>query len=497
MQLQFQKSQQTCLKPLISQVQNTEQVQELRLPDGMPDIGRVLCAWGQVLLRGKEWGSSTVGASGGVMTWALYEPEEGEEPQVVEAWLPFQLKWDIPQTRHEGKLRCKSLLRGVDARSTSTRKLMLRANVSMLTEAYEPEDFDYFTSEDVPADVQLLKKTYPVCLAMEAGEKMVELDEELALPASAPKMERLIRLSMQPELIDRRVMADKVVFRGSALTHILYRGEDGQLHTWDFETPFSQYAELDAEYGPEAEATVIPELTNLELDVQDDGRMQLKGSMTCQYMIYDRHMLELVEDAYSPHRQVNPEMEIVTVPSVLELGSQTVTGESTTDTEMKQPVDTAFYPKFPDYHPDSGSITMQGRFQTLGYDDDGKLEMVSSKWEQTLPMDAHPSSHVQILPSHSGLPQAMLMGQELTSRSDLLLDTITTANENIPMIFALELGEIREPDPNRPSLILRRPGEETLWEIAKKTGSTPDKIRKANHLEDEPTGNEYLLIPVL
>ena len=225
--------------------------------------------------------------------------------------------------------------------------------------------------------------------------------------------------------------------------------------------------------------------------------MQLKGSMTCQYMIYDRHMLELVEDAYSPHRQVNPEMEIVTVPSVLELGSQTVTGESTTDTEMKQPVDTAFYPKFPDYHPDSGSITMQGRFQTLGYDDDGKLEMVSSKWEQTLPMDAHPSSKVQILPSHSGLPQAMLMGQELTSRSDLLLDTITTANENIPMIFALELGEIREPDPNRPSLILRRPGEETLGEIAKKTGSTPHKIRKANHLEDEPPGNEYLLIPVL
>ena len=51
-----------------------EETQEYKLPDGMPDIGRVIAAWGQVVLRGKEWRSRHIGISGGVMLWVLYAP---------------------------------------------------------------------------------------------------------------------------------------------------------------------------------------------------------------------------------------------------------------------------------------------------------------------------------------------------------------------------------------------------------------------------------------
>ena len=61
---------------------------------------------------------------------------------------------------------------------------------------------------------------------------------------------------------------------------------------------------------------------------------------------------------------------------------------------------------------------------------------------------------------------------------------------------AAELGEEREPDGNRPSLILRRAGNQRLWDIAKESGSTMDAIRKANHLQEEPAPGQMLLIPV-
>ena len=48
----------------------------------------------------------------------------------------------------------------------------------------------------------------------------------------------------------------------------------------------------------------------------------------------------------------------------------------------------------------------------------------------------------------------------------------------------------------RPSLILRRAGEEGLWELAKKTGSTVAAIRSANKLQEEPKPGQLLLIPV-
>ena len=75
MELQFEKQSLSCLRSVLRQVQTQEQTQEVRISDGMPDIGRVLGAWGQVIVRSKEWGSGTMSLSCGVMAWVLYMPE--------------------------------------------------------------------------------------------------------------------------------------------------------------------------------------------------------------------------------------------------------------------------------------------------------------------------------------------------------------------------------------------------------------------------------------
>ena len=58
------------------------------------------------------------------------------------------------------------------------------------------------------------------------------------------------------------------------------------------------------------------------------------------------------------------------------------------------------------------------------------------------------------------------------------------------------LSAKRSKDPNRPSLILRRAGDQCLWDIAKAAGSTMEAIRKANGLSGEPAPEQMLLIPV-
>ena len=57
MEVTFQNQGCPCLKPVLRQARNAEQSQEIKLAEGMPDVGRILTAWGQPILRGKEWGS--------------------------------------------------------------------------------------------------------------------------------------------------------------------------------------------------------------------------------------------------------------------------------------------------------------------------------------------------------------------------------------------------------------------------------------------------------
>ena len=54
MELSFKEESIPCLLSAGGDIQDLEQVQEVKLPDSMPDIGRVVGCWGQLLIRGKE-----------------------------------------------------------------------------------------------------------------------------------------------------------------------------------------------------------------------------------------------------------------------------------------------------------------------------------------------------------------------------------------------------------------------------------------------------------
>ena len=500
MELQFPKSAISCLRRIKGEVQTLEQTQELRMPEEMPDIGSVLGAWGQVLLRGKEWRDDSMVASGGVMTWVMYRPEgEAENVQMVEAWIPFQIKWDLPHTQHDGRIRISPLLRSVDARTTSARKLVARVTVSLLAEAFISEEVQVCTPDNLPEDIQVLKKTYPLLLPKEAGEKAFELDEELTLPASCPAIDKLLRFSLQPELIDQKVLSGKVVFRGAALLHVVYLSEAGELCAWDFEIPYSQYAQLDTDYEQEAQCRIAMAVTSLELDCDMDGKLCLKAGLTGQYVIYDRSTVEVCQDAYSLQRTVEGKSDSLELPMVLEQKLQTITAKYTVTTPGSQIMDLAFYPDQPRLLRNGDTITVElgGLFQVLYLDEAGTLQSAAPRWSESLDIPADENTVLELTVSPSGTPQGSVSGMEPNLRADILMDFSVTATQGIPMFTGLEAGQPQQPDPNRPSLILRKKNRDSLWDMAKKCGSTVEIIQRANHLEGEPENGRILLIPVL
>ncbi len=497
MELQFEKTSIPCLQQLIRQVQYQEQTQEVKLTEEMPDIGRVLGAWGQVMLRGKEWRGDSMNVSCGCMVWVMYAPEDGSPAQSMETWIPFNLKWDVPETDRDGIFSAQCFLRSVDARATAGRKLMVRASVGVMAEAYGMQEMKLPEPMELPEDIQVKKQTYPVCLAREAGEKPFMVDEDLVLPQSSPPMEKWIRCAVDPVIQEGKVMTDKVVFRGEACVHILYRGADGGLYTWDCSIPFSQYGELEKEYSQEATAMLVPMLTNLELDRQED-RLHLKAGATCQYVVYDRQMMELVQDAYSLRRPVLPQQDALLLPSVLDSTEQTVNTQGIFQQGAKRIVDVAFYPDQPvkRRQGEDTAVELTGAFELLYYDEEDSLQADSVRWEETVPLKAAEDTETAVSLFVTQAPQAVMTGDSVLARGAVELCTVTTAAEQMILVTALTVGEEQPPDPNRPSLILRRAGNEELWDIAKACGSTVEAISQANGLSSQPEGDQMLLIPI-
>lgn len=498
MQLQFHRSPLPFIKPVKWEIKNVEQTQELRIHDAMPDIGRVLGTWGQVILRSKEWQRSDVTLSGGVQVSVLYIPEDDKEPQIVETWIPFQVKWDIPEMDSDGTVCACCLLRSADTRNTSSRKMLVRVNVGVSGQLWMPAEQWQHTPAEVPEDVCMLKRSHRVNVPREAGEKAFSLEEELVLPGSAPKMEKLLHCHLQPELIEQKIMSDKVVFRGMGLLHVLYRGEDGQLHTWDFELPFSQYGELSGEYGDGSLARIIPAVTSLETELDVEGRVRMKAGLVGQYMICQPVEIETVEDAYSPRRQVTPTVEDMCLFAVTDVQQKTVQAEQMLQADGV-PVDVALYPDHP-YMQQIGKDTqlqMSGQFQLLYRDGEGQYRSVVSRWEDRYPMTDADAQQVLAKAEPTGKASCTVDGAGFTLGGDILTDIMTVSAWEIPAVTGLELAEISEQDPDRPSLILRRAGKDSLWEMAKSSGSTVEAIMEANGLTDQPEADRMLLIPVM
>lgn len=498
LEMQFQKQIVSCLDPVLREVHSGEQTQEIKLPDGMPDIGRVLCGWGQPILRSKEWQGEKVSFSGGMIVWVLYAPEDGSPERCLDAWIPFQMKWDLPGNVREGDIRIQSQARFVDARSVSPRKIMVRAGLGVLAEAFSPMEAALYIPEKNMDGVELKRSKYPLRLPMEVGEKTFVMDEDITLPASAPQPEKVIYYTLLPRITEKKVLANKLVFRGTGEVHLLYRSEEGQLHSWDFSLPFSQFSELKEDHSTDAQANLVMSPTSLELEMDDEGHLRLKAGVVGQYLITDQQMLEIVEDAYSPDRELDVLREDLELPAVLETRRENLYGEQTIPAEANLAADVSFTTDFPRQNRMGDMVEMEvpGMFQVLFYGEDGSLGSASSRWEGQLSQRSAPESELTALPQPGPEPQAMVGSGSITVKGEVPMELTTTARQQLPMVTGVELGEKRPADPGRPSLILRRAGEMGLWELAKASGSTMEAIRSANQLEDEPAPGQMLLIPV-
>ena len=91
---------------------------------------------------------------------------------------------------------------------------------------------------------------------------------------------------------------------------------------------------------------------------------------------------------------------------------------------------------------------------------------------------------------------AIMSAGSVNLRADVAVNATTTSGQGFSMLSGMEMGEVEKPDPNRPSVIVRRKGSDRLWDVAKQTNSTVESIMQANQLEGEPEDSRVLLIPV-
>lgn len=498
MELEFTKSAYSCLNQVVHEVQNMEQTQEIKLSDGFPDIGRVISAWGQAVVRSKEWRSDSFLISGGMIVWIMYQAEQENGLRMIDSWIPFQMKWDLPDNTVDGKIRICCTTRFVDARSVSPRKIMVRAGVGAMGEAYVPMEYTVSMPQSVPSEFEVLEKKQVLKLPMEAGERSFPVEDEITVHQNGSAPGKVVYSVMRPEISDQKVVGNKIAFRGNGNLHILFMDEEGKVYAEDYPVPFSQFAELDTTYGSNASVSVYPCLTSLETEVQDSGSVALKANIAAQYLVSEEQNVEYIEDAYSPGYAVELEKEMLQLPAISEQRRENLPIEISIPNGDFTPADLLLQMDFSrDMQSETGTdIYTSGSYQILGYDSNMELQPITGHWESTVPIKNRNHDRINLDAFPPVEPQLAFSGNSGKIREDIPMDITFLSDNGISVITECRLGEPKEMDQSRPSLIICRAENTDLWKLAKETGSTVRAIRKANKLEEEPIRGQMIIIPI-
>ena len=473
-----------------------EESQELRLPESMPDVGRVIAAWGQPVLRGKQWRDDHITIEGGVMVWVLYHPEDGSGPRRVESWLPFRVRLDHSHSGADGIIRAESVLCSADARSISARKLMLRCQVGLMVQTMVPKEAELYSPGTMPEDVQILERVYPMVLTRETGEKTFLADEQLSLPQGAAQPARILYSRLCPRVTEQKVLNSRAVFRGVGELHLLCQDEGEKLFSLDLEVPFAQYLDLEGEYGEGAEVSNLLGVTSLETDCAEGG-IRVRCGLVSQYIVSAPTVIRCAADAYSPDRELELVEQEVQLPAWLDEQVRQIQMEERLAGD-EVPIDAIFFPDLPMVTRQSGGsqIHFGGTFQTLCQGADGSLTGKTLRTGRDISMagecDTIPCTWLR------GGTTARREGTGWTVEARMEGEIFSVCTKPIGMVTGIRASEQKAPDPDRPSIIVRsRKAEETLWDIAKYCGSTVSAIQRLNKLESEPEENRLLLIPVI
>ncbi len=493
-----------CFDRIFEYSASREETAETVVPDTMPDIERVLCADGVVIIRSKEAEAGSVTVTGGVAATVLYVPEDGGPVRCVSAALPFTCAVDAPDVTRDSVPMAMLRLCGVEARMLNPRKVLIRASVHVRLECYERTEVCLTAGleGEGAADLETLTAAETISPVICAQEKTFVISDEYAPPPGAPAMSSLLRHSSVLRCDDVRSVGTKLIIKGRALTELTYLSESDAPYHAAYETEFSQIVETDLELKS-PECRVLPLLTAEYVEcgaLSSGGRgVTLELHAVAQVICRDSIRAEFLTDCYSNRRAVSVTGSVMPASRAMGLASSRETVRENIElsgavAEVRQTLCRA------------GETRMEGEravcpvFVSVIYSDvSGGIYGVTRAFNAAWEPGVEDGLRCVCCRAECGEVYAAPSQRGVELRIPVDFEALLARDAAIAQIDRVELLEDAGPRRQGPSLtVVRAEGGSTLWQLGKRYHSTAAAITEVNALEDgAELSGRILIIPAV
>lgn len=501
MELVFQETHLDYLEKIFAETAAQEQTADLIVPDSLADCDRVVDSFGTLLVRSEDCSDGVATVMGTVAAGVLFVSEDGQVHR-HETSIPFQIRREIPATNGVCTMRCRCLLRSVDARPLNSRKLLVRVGVTCTMEVYVRKEH---VCHDIPApsdNLQLKRTQLPLQVPIAMADKRFPVDEELELPSGKTPIKQLLKTCCRLQIAEQKLVGSKGVFKGTAILHLLYEDTDGALCTQEWQTPFSQYVEMGRELDDHELHTVLA-LTSIEAeaDAQLESRRVFFGiEIDAHCTAVGRLNATVIEDAFCTDGELTPIRDEWSVCGLLDRQTFRETATVRGERESGSVLDAWLYADAPSSRRvgEATELAIPLSCNVLYADGDGQLQGRTLRTMLAVQTAVAENGQCAMTEFDTGelFTNGGFDGTELRFPVTITLET--TANHLLCGVCGAAIEQNTHSGEKKPAVILRRSeADEELWDIAKSLRASVRTIAEANGLSEPIVpADTMLLIPL-
>lgn len=480
---------------------------EYVLPEYCPDIAVILKSFAYPHVQTRHWSGDQLLVEGTADIRVMYLDEDRRCVRSLEFPQPFSCTIHNNGNRDTTAAELRLTMKYLTCRAVAPRKIELRGAVIVSAEAECAIETDLAQPVDVDGFFTRTERL-PITIPGTLHEKVLSVSESLEFDRSLPPAEMLLGGECRAVVKESKVLAGKVIVKGTVYIHQLYTdtAEGKNTYALDFNVPFSQIVDVvDAREGLACKVSVQVLSDTERCSVGPDGEntmLDVALKLLLQVQMYHPSEVFLWQDAFHSRFPIVAKTEelifssfegqrceeaTVTVHAALPAGQWSECVDAWV--QLQDAKDECI----------NGKYIRKGRMliSWIARDGDGEIACHESPEEYCLEFPIRgnsASSEATVIDV-----QCRILDGKLEVRIGLLVSITEKNLRSYRVISSLDpVEESPYPKTKANALLYYANAGESLWDIGRHCHTSPQAIAQENHLTGELIEDGcVLIVPVV
>lgn len=465
---------------------------DIIIPDTKPDVQSVLYVDVIPIIEDTTINSEQLTISGNVEFNVIYCSSE-ENPRIIRTstLIPFKNSFEVHNLTANSNFNISILANSTESNVLNERKISLKSNICVTVSFFTDVPTEFINNIANAPNIETLSSnmTIPTISCCETIKTSVS--ESSIILSSLPNIDEILKY--ESKIINEEIVVSdgKIMFKGELVITVFYTAEDKKIYSFEYAIPYSNF--LDGYMASDENYfDLTSNVNNLSIKICPDTDelmrvIEYEATISSHICTFKNENINVISDIYSTNSLLSPKTTNVNYTMVSQKEHESISFRGVIN-----------IPENNNIH----ILTTLGKLKDLSINTENEVSTLVGNVEVTIVYKVDPSGNIEsssvdmpinhVLSTRiNNISSANLLNIEATQTESGKFDIKLSMNidgnnidtNNINLIT--DIDEIENSENTSHGIIIYYPkNDDTLWKIAKKYGTTVDKLKTINAITD-------------